>query len=407
MDRKTFLKTSFSLGTGLLAAPAAGAGVWGSGAFSASLNEEAGRGAKVPLSILFTGDTHARYAPFPATAGPLAGLGGLERRAAYIEAVRATGRHVLLLDTGDFLDSRTAAMEPFGAAEVFGWMERLGYDAAVPGNHDLQALMGSQEWPISSLPLLLSNYRYNDKVSELKERLHEYRVKEYGGIKVGLFGLGPDLSPLAAPGSALREGLAHRSPRYLAESMVRRLRRIEGCDLVICLSHLGYAPGDWRSRQRGRAYSSQSGKAIEAGSASNGHGSASGSGDGEGVSPHTGYGILQEELALFQDPPADARRTWAHTAGQREKVQRPGSEVAAQYDIGLARRVEGIDLILGGHTHTFMNRPTVVQNPGGGTTTIAHTGHGGAYIGRIDLDLSRTKGKARRKFVSAELKEIS
>lgn len=54
-------------------------------------------------------------------------------------------------------------------------------------------------------------------------------------------------------------------------------------------------------------------------------------------------------------------------------------------DVELAEQVEGIDAIIGGHTHTFMREPVVVRRPGGGTTVIFQVGFGGINLGRLDF----------------------
>jgi hypothetical protein len=54
-------------------------------------------------------------------------------------------------------------------------------------------------------------------------------------------------------------------------------------------------------------------------------------------------------------------------------------------DRKLASQVSGIDLIIGGHTHTFLERPETIQTPGGGLTLVTQAGHSGIRLGRIDL----------------------
>lgn len=57
-------------------------------------------------------------------------------------------------------------------------------------------------------------------------------------------------------------------------------------------------------------------------------------------------------------------------------------------DFKLAQAVPGIDLIIGGHTHTFLDEPVSIENPGRSQTLITHMGHSGIRIGRIDLKVS-------------------
>lgn len=63
-------------------------------------------------------------------------------------------------------------------------------------------------------------------------------------------------------------------------------------------------------------------------------------------------------------------------------------------DRKLATQVSGIDLILGGHTHTFMDKPEVLRHENGHETMINQVGWSGLFLGRIDVTFSR-KSKRR------------
>ncbi|WP_158278588.1 bifunctional metallophosphatase/5'-nucleotidase [Rhodohalobacter mucosus] len=56
-------------------------------------------------------------------------------------------------------------------------------------------------------------------------------------------------------------------------------------------------------------------------------------------------------------------------------------------DLKLARNVTGIDLIIGAHTHTFLDNPVYITNPSGKHTLITQMGHSGVRLGRLDLYL--------------------
>ena len=62
-------------------------------------------------------------------------------------------------------------------------------------------------------------------------------------------------------------------------------------------------------------------------------------------------------------------------------------------DLKLAAQVEGIDLIIGGHTHTFLDHPTEVVGPSGHTTLVNQVGWSGLRLGRVDFEF-RPSGKA-------------
>ena len=60
-------------------------------------------------------------------------------------------------------------------------------------------------------------------------------------------------------------------------------------------------------------------------------------------------------------------------------------------DSQLAAQVDGIDFIASGHTHTFMEKPVVVKQPGGQDTVIFQVGRSGVYLGRVDFLVSQNK----------------
>ncbi|MCF0166881.1 MAG: metallophosphoesterase [Bacteroidales bacterium] len=55
-------------------------------------------------------------------------------------------------------------------------------------------------------------------------------------------------------------------------------------------------------------------------------------------------------------------------------------------DINLAARTTGIDLIIGGHTHTFISKPLVLKNADGKDVTIVQAGGQGVEVGRFDIE---------------------
>jgi len=56
-------------------------------------------------------------------------------------------------------------------------------------------------------------------------------------------------------------------------------------------------------------------------------------------------------------------------------------------DIKLAQSTENIDLIIGGHTHTFLEKPTVETNKAGKKVLVNQVGCYGLFLGRIDFYL--------------------
>jgi len=90
-----------------------------------------------------------------------------------------------------------------------------------------------------------------------------------------------------------------------------------------------------------------------------------------------------------------------HTAEMLKKTERCDLVVAVSHlgyypkepakigDTQLAEQSRNIDIILGGHTHTFMEEPVRVKNLDGREVVINQTGAYGIYVGRIDLKFNK------------------
>ncbi|MGM0635005.1 MAG: bifunctional metallophosphatase/5'-nucleotidase [Bacteroidota bacterium] len=63
-------------------------------------------------------------------------------------------------------------------------------------------------------------------------------------------------------------------------------------------------------------------------------------------------------------------------------------------DHKLAQQTENIDLIIGGHTHTFLEKPTIVSNKNGNEVLINQVGWAGLNVGRIDFYFEETNSKS-------------
>ena len=60
-------------------------------------------------------------------------------------------------------------------------------------------------------------------------------------------------------------------------------------------------------------------------------------------------------------------------------------------DVSLAQNSQNIDMILGGHTHTFLNEPDIQTNLAGKRVLINQVGWGGMKLGRIDIHFEKNK----------------
>lgn len=292
-DRRAFIKS-----TGLAAA-----------AFALNFKayDAFAAGDLVKLCILHTNDVHSRIEPFPMDGSRNQGLGGTARRAGLINNIRAAEKNVLLLDAGDIFQG-TPYFNKFGGELEMKLMTAMGYDAATMGNHDFDnGLEGfHKQLPHAGFPILCSNYDFSNTL--LNKATQAYRIFKKDGIKIGVFGIGIQLKGLVEEKNY--GDTVYIDPLAKANELADLLKLDLKCDLVICLSHLGYK------------YAS-------------------------------------------------------------DKVS----------DQVLAAQNRNIDLIIGGHTHTFMKQPEDVRNLSGGITSINQVGFAGINLGRLDYYFERYKGK--------------
>ncbi len=251
------------------------------------------------LVVLHTNDTHSRMDPFPMDGGRFAGLGGAARRATLIRRVREANEHVLLLDSGDIFQG-TPYFNFFGGEIEFRAMTAMGYDVATLGNHDFDNGVDGLVAMLPEAGFAFVSANYDVGASALAGHVEPWTVREFDGVRVGIFGLGIAFEKLVL--ASLHEGVRYTDPIAAARTACRELRA-EGCSLVICLSHLGY---EYRASDR-------------------------------------------------------------------------------PSDLTLAEAVPEIDLVLGGHTHTFLDEAVVFGQGRTGFTVVNQVGWGGMRLGRVDV----------------------
>lgn len=293
MDRKTFLRNTAVLGAGF--------GVGGLLPFKQLYGFQGTR-----ITILHTNDTHARIEPFSDSAPRFAGMGGVVRRATLIKKLRAENPNNLLLDAGDVFQG-TPYFNKFNGSLDFEVMTKMGYDAVTIGNHEFDnAVTGFEKvMDKAGFPFVSSNYDFG--TTRMGLRVQKFIIRQIDGVKIGIFGLGIAFENLVLP--HLHKGVTYLDPVEVAADMVSYLRGYHRCDMVICLSHIGYRYRDER---------------------------------------------------------------------------RVSDQVVAQ-------EVDGIDLIIGGHTHTLMPEPERFEKPDGSRTWISQVGHAGIVLGRIDFQFDKQR----------------
>ncbi len=259
------------------------------------------------LTILHTNDQHSRIEPFDSSYSRNPNQGGFARRAALIQKIREEEKNVLLLDSGDTFQG-TPYFNFFGGELEFKLMSMMGYDASTMGNHDFDnGLEGFKKvLPNAKFPFICSNYDFKNTI--LDGQTLPYKVFNKNGIKVGIFGVGIELAGLV--GKKSYGETVYLNPVEIAQHYATFLRNEKKCDLVICLSHIGY---DYKDNPR--------------------------------------------------------------------KIS----------DKILASQTDGIDLILGGHTHTFLPEPQTFVNKSGKNVMVNQVGWAGLLLGKINFYFDKNK----------------
>ena len=259
------------------------------------------------LTILHTNDQHSRIEPFDSSYSRNPNQGGFARRAALIQKIREDEKNVLLLDSGDTFQG-TPYFNFFGGELEFKLMSMMGYDASTMGNHDFDnGLEGFKKvLPNAKFPFICSNYDFKNTI--LDGQTLPYKVFNKNGIKVGIFGVGIELAGLV--GKKSYGETVYLNPVEIAQHYATFLRNEKKCDLVICLSHIGY---DYKDNPR--------------------------------------------------------------------KIS----------DKILASQTDGIDLILGGHTHTFLPEPQTFVNKSGKNVMVNQVGWAGLLLGKINFYFDKNK----------------
>ncbi|PDH47941.1 MAG: metallophosphatase [Bacteroidetes bacterium MED-G13] len=295
MNRRNFLKNSIY----------ASAGIASSVCLSSCNNEKS-----TTVSILHTNDVHSHITPFDNNHSEYPNQGGFSRRSTLVSEIRRKNPNTLLFDAGDVFQG-TPYFNVFEGELEFKLMSLLKYDAMTIGNHDFDnGILGlKKQISHASFDFICSNYDFSNTI--LEGKTSKYKVYKKSNIKIGVFGLGIKLTGLVSKN--LFKETKYLDPLEMAQEMSNQLKKNEKCDLVVCLSHLGYKYKD------------------------------------------------------------------------EDKI----------CDHIIAKNTRYIDLIIGGHTHTFMKKPETVKNKIGKQVLINQVGCFGLYLGKVDFEFYNKKLKSK------------
>lgn len=258
--------------------------------------------AQKTLTILHTNDTHSCIMPLNENLADtmVAGRGGFLRRIAMIKKERKEDPDLLLFDSGDFSQGSPYYTLFKGYVEI-GLMNQMGYVASTIGNHEFDFGLDNMAriFKKANFPLLCSNYNFTG--TPLEGIVKPYIIIKRKGVKIGVFALDPKLDGLVDKKNY--GAVKYMDPVKIANEMAMMLKKKKHCDLVICLSHLG-----WEDK------------------------------------------------------------------GMGDQMMISGSR--------------NIDLVLGGHSHTYFKQLRYVDNIDGHSVPVDQNGSKGIYVGKILLTLT-------------------
>lgn len=205
--------------------------------------------AQKHLEVLHTNDTHSCILPLnPNLADTaVAGRGGFLRRVAMIKEERAKNPDLLLIDSGDFSQGSPFYTMFKGDVEV-GLMNLMGYDAVTIGNHEFDFGLENMAriFKMAKFPVVCANYDFTGTCVE--GLVKPYVIIKRNGLKIGLFGLSPQLEGLVDLSKC--KGVTYLDPIEVGNRVAAELKHDKKCDVVICVSHLGWLRPDEMGDQK-------------------------------------------------------------------------------------------------------------------------------------------------------------
>lgn len=259
------------------------------------------------ITILHTNDVHSHIDPFPKNDPLNPSGGGVIARANLINLVKKDNPHTLVLDAGDVFQG-TPYFNFFGGELELKLMSKMGYNASTLGNHEFDNGMEKLSKVLKHANFSFLNSNYTLKNTPLENKIKSHEIFNINGIKIGVFGLGIELEGLVE--KKLYKGIKYLNPIEISKDISNDLKYNHNCDLIICLSHLGFS------------YS---------------------------------------------------------------------KDKNIMCDLILAKQTKNIDLIIGGHTHTFLDEPVKVKNLENKDVIINQVGCFGINLGKIDFYFSENK----------------
>ena len=261
------------------------------------------------ITILHTNDVHSHIDPFPENDPINPNSGGVVARSNLINFIKKGNPNTLVLDAGDVFQG-TPYFNFFEGEVELKLMSKMGYNASTLGNHEFDNGIEKLAKSLKHANFSFLNSNYTFKNTALENKISKYKIFNVDGIKIGVFGLGIELNGLVE--KKLYTVINYLDPVEISIDITNELKFNHNCDLIICLSHLGFS------------YS---------------------------------------------------------------------KDKNIMCDLVLAKKTRNIDLIIGGHTHTFLEKPVQIKNLDDKNVLINQVGCFGINLGKIDFYFSDEKIK--------------
>jgi 5'-nucleotidase len=191
------------------------------------------------ITVLHTNDTHSQIDPILENDKTYAGKGGVARRATLVKRVRKENPNTLMIDAGDVCQG-TPYFNFYRGEVEYKAMSLIGYDVGTIGNHEFDNGVESLAKALQFANFDIVSTNYDVRGSALESKVKTHVVKEVGGLRIGLFGLGISPTGLITPDNF--KPLLYLDPVRMSRGVTKLLREQERCTLVLGLSHLGYYP---------------------------------------------------------------------------------------------------------------------------------------------------------------------